>query len=401
MAVEGTLDLFKLPEILQLISQQRKTGILTIQGQQDIVAISFLTGRIVAADALNTTLDEGLSQILLNEGMIRAPDLARAAAEHQSAGGRLIDLLVERRFIERTEVLGALRLQTFRLLEQLLRWNQGDFKFYSGDEVSYEEGFVPITVEELLFRSMQNVALALEPAAPARPTPLRPVPVPPPSSPGPLAPARAVAPPPAERAAPAPLQEARPAVTPIPRLVPVARPASPVAAPPMLLKREAPRVFRKTGIGTSPAPAWTGRALAALLAVLMVTGLLAATNLLMLPFPWQERDREGLARDQRAALYLKIDQAAKTWFLLKGSFPDHLDDLVAVGLLSSKDLKDSEGHRLQFKASEESYSLDPLAGDKAVAGAGASEAITGNFLLDPEFLNLPPEPSVQPLVLLD
>jgi len=47
MAVEGTLDLFKLPEILQLISQQKKTGILTVQGQQDIVAISFLNGRIV------------------------------------------------------------------------------------------------------------------------------------------------------------------------------------------------------------------------------------------------------------------------------------------------------------------------------------------------------------------
>ena len=46
MAVEGTLDLFQLPEILQLISQQQKTGILTVQGQNDIVAISFLSGKI-------------------------------------------------------------------------------------------------------------------------------------------------------------------------------------------------------------------------------------------------------------------------------------------------------------------------------------------------------------------
>ena len=52
MSVEGSLDLFSLPEILQMISQQGKTGILTIQGQQDIVAISFLTGHIVAADSL-------------------------------------------------------------------------------------------------------------------------------------------------------------------------------------------------------------------------------------------------------------------------------------------------------------------------------------------------------------
>src|SRR3954467_2168677 len=166
MAVEGTLDLFKLPEILQLISQQKKTGILTVQGQQDIVAISFLNGRIVAADALSQTLEEGLAQVLVREGMISASDLHRAAAEHQSAGGRLIDVLVERRYLERTQLLQALRLQTWRLLEQLLRWNEGDFKFYSGDEVSYEEGVDPIAVEELLIHAAQ-AAQALPP--PSRP----------------------------------------------------------------------------------------------------------------------------------------------------------------------------------------------------------------------------------------
>jgi hypothetical protein len=35
---------------------------------------------------------------------------------------------------------------------QLLDWKRGDFKFYGGDEVSYEDGFEPITVEEVLAR---------------------------------------------------------------------------------------------------------------------------------------------------------------------------------------------------------------------------------------------------------
>src|SRR5262245_51209514 len=329
MAVEGTLDLFKLPEILQLISQQRKTGILTVQGQQDIVAISFLNGRIVAADALNQTLEEGLSQVLVKEGMLGAPDLARAAAEHQSAGGRLIDLLVERRYLERAQILEALRLQTFRLLEQLLRWNQGDFKFYSGDEVSYEDGFSPIAVEELLIHAVQNA-----PPEPVRPV-LRPVPAPPPSKPAAAAPARV---------------ESPPAAAPAPRLVAVAKPAPAAAAHAVTHAAEAPAV-RKMKLEPRPSasavPAWMGRLLAALLAVLVVTVLLQAANVLTLPFPWQERERQGLARDQRTALYLKIDQAAKTWFLLKGSFPDHLQDLVAAGLLSAGDLTDSEGHRLR------------------------------------------------------
>jgi hypothetical protein len=158
MAVEGSLDLFSLPEILQMISQQGKTGILTIQGQQDIVAISFLAGDIVAADSLAHTVEEGLAKLLVSEGLLSAADLARAGAEHQATGGRLLDLLVERRYLTRPQLLGALRLQTIRQLEALLRWQEGDFKFYGGDEVSYEEGFEPISVEHLLLRTLADFA---------------------------------------------------------------------------------------------------------------------------------------------------------------------------------------------------------------------------------------------------
>lgn len=169
MSVEGSLDLFSLPEILQMISQQGKTGILTIQGQQDIVAISFLAGRIVAADSLAHTVEEGLAKVLVGEGLLSAAELARAGAEHQASGGRLLDLLVERRYLTRPQLLAALRLQTIRQLESLLRWQVGDFKFYGGDEVSYEEGFQPISVEDLLLRTLADFAGPPSPQAPPRP----------------------------------------------------------------------------------------------------------------------------------------------------------------------------------------------------------------------------------------
>ena len=391
MAVEGTLDLFKLPEILQLISQQRKTGILTVQGQQDIVAISFLNGRIVAADALNQTLEEGLSQILHKEGMISAPDLARAASEHQAAGGRLIDLLVERRYIDRPRLLEALRLQTWRLLEQLLRWNQGDFKFYSGDEVSYEEGFDPISVEELLI----NAAPAMQPEPP------RPAPAPAPRPAVQPAPAPVVAAP--APAAPRPAAPAAP-----PRPTAVVRPITAVprpSAPTPVTEEEVTGPFRKMKVEPRPAApptlAWIGRPLALLLAALTVSALIWQPNGLLFPFPWQDHERGDLAREQRSALDLKIDHAAKTWFLLKGSFPDRLEELVQAGLLSESDLKDPRGDRFLYAASEESYTLQPAAGGKPVPDAETTEAITGNFLLDPEFLNVPSETNATPLVLLD
>ena len=402
MAVEGTLDLFKLPEILQLISQQKKTGILTVQGQQDIVAISFLNGRIVAADALSQTLEEGLAQVLVKEGMISASDLHRAAAEHQSAGGRLIDVLVERRYLERAQLLQALRLQTWRLLEQLLRWSEGDFKFYSGDEVSYEEGFNPIAVEELLIHAAQTLQTVQAMPPPARPAPApRPVPAPPPA-PAPAPRAAAPAPVAVPPAPPVPISAPRPA----PRPAPVARPQPPAAAlPPVVPFGDETGQFRQMKVEPRPpaplALSWAGPALAGLLALLVVGSLLRVPDTVMIPFSWQERERAALARDQRAALYLKIDRAAKTWFLLKGSFPDRLQDLVQAGLLSPDDLKDPEGHPLGYTASEESYTLQPVAGGRPISGAEATEAITGNFLLDPEVLNVPPESQAAPLVLLD
>ncbi len=169
---------------------------------------------------------------------------------------------------------------------------------------------------------------------------------------------------------------------------------------------EAASPFRKMKVEARPSspPAslgWVGRALAVLLAALVVVTLLRVPDSLMLPFSWQEHEREILVRDQRAALYLKIDRAAKTWYLIKGSFPDHLQDLVGAGLLSSADLEDPDGHPLQYVAAEDSYKLQPLENGKPVPGAEATEAITGNFLLDPELLSSAPESTAAPLVLLD
>ena len=196
---------------------------------------------------------------------------------------------------------------------------------------------------------------------------------------------------------------AAPAAAPRPVAAPV--PASGIAPmiPPDDLESTGP--FRKMKVEPRIAPppslGWVSRSLALLLAVLVVATLLRLPDSLLLPFPWQRHERETLVRDQRAALYLKIDRAAKTWYLLKGSFPDRLQDLVGAGLLSSSDLQDPEGRPLQYAAAEESYTLKPMENGKPVPGAEATEAITGNFLLDPEVLNTTPESTVAPLVLLD
>ncbi len=387
MAVEGTLDVFKLPEILLMISQQQKTGILTVQGEQDIIAVSFLEGRIVTVDSLNQTQEEGLAQILIGDGALTSAQFSRASSEHQASGLRLLDLLVERDYVRRDALLKGLRVHSLRLLDQLLLWEKGDFKFYGGDEVPYEDGFVPIPVEEVISRSSQGGVGARRPTGP--------VPVPSGVHPAPLTPLpEAEGLPSSTRPG---LRVVRREGTPAPRV--------PAAGPSGSEEGESGGRFRKMRVD-APAdeeirrPA-LARGIAALLAALMLAVLFVANGAVTVPFPWQGEERLALAREQRSSLAMKIDRAAKTWFLLEGHFPARLSDLVAAGFLSPSDLRDPLGHPLQYTATPESYTLRPMDDGKPVPGTETTEAITGNFLLDPEFLVLPEESAAQPLVLLD
>jgi hypothetical protein len=103
---------------------------------------------------------------------------------------------------------------------------------------------------------------------------------------------------------------------------------------------------------------------------------------------------------QRLADHLAVDRAAKTYFLLEGRFPDSLDRLVELDLLDPEDLVDPQGRRLLLDPRADSYEVRPR-GEGGLEEA-RTEAITGNFLLDPDFLDVPGGVETEaPLVLLD
>ncbi|HMB54708.1 MAG TPA: DUF4388 domain-containing protein [Thermoanaerobaculia bacterium] len=423
MAIEGSLDDFRLPEILQMVAQQQKTGILTIQGDATIVAVSFLSGRVVAADSLEETVEQRLGEVLMRRGLVTRSEFGEVAERERRGEGRLVDLLVASGQLERQQVLDSLRQQTEELLTGLLDWEQGEFKFYGNDEVSYEEGFEPISVESLLLSSLYEEA---EPP-PAEPTPGGPLPSihrlgdPEPDLdprgldddggggldedsfdvPGLDAPlfdsphfeAPGDAPPEADEAPP---------------LGP--RPVPELTADEEKLERTG--VFVPPTAVTEPPPRPAGRATARLadavvpvfgfsLAVLLLAGVALASSHFLLPLPWQQGERLSQQAVERQAAYQAIDRAAKTFFLLEGRFPDGLDTLREMSMLDGRDLTDPAGVPLVYTAQEDSYELAPELPPEQSDALVSIEAITGNFLLDPEFLSAGPTSGQSPLVLLD
>jgi hypothetical protein len=445
MALEGDLSLFQLSDVLQVVARQRKTGILTVQGKSDILAVSFLAGEIVAADALNQSFEDLLGEVLASRGTVSPQRFGVLAERQRSSGERLVDFLVAQGLVGREELLDALRELTYRLLVEVLRWREGQFKFYGGEEVAYEEGITPLRVEEVLMRALRelagepgrNVAVPHGYVAYARVPGAKEVREIPEGSDDatPLDPSVAWLTPEEARllerldgrtsaedlARQLGLDEAKSYFA-LHRLLQtgLARPASgvepptfavprPLPPPPVAPRGEALRLERQTLVDSATMPTAPRRAsrgargAAAALQLVLAVGLAVlvwrAPGHVLFATPDLGPSREAFDRLRRLSRQDLVDRAARTYHLLEGRYPARLDELLERELLPARAQFDLSGEPFVIRASTERYYLS-VASD-AEASPGAREGVYGDFLLDRElFAGLDEEGGV-PLVLID
>ena len=140
-----------------------------------------------------------------------------------------------------------------------------------------------------------------------------------------------------------------------------------------------------------------------ILALVVVGAVVFAPSRVLLPFPWLAREQVAQESTYDSLLLVKIDQAAETFFLLEGRFPDRLQDLVALGLLQPEDLVDAQGRTLSYSAAAGAFQVRPVSVEGvADEPPGGRQTIAGNFLLDPDFLAPVRDQAEEPaLVLLD
>jgi hypothetical protein len=433
-----------LVEVLLTIGRLQRTGILTVQGNQQIIGLTFLEGEIISTDALNESLEDGLGSVLASRHLVSAEDFASMVAEYEAGGGRVTDLLIERNYIDRQQLMEALEWHNYLLCREVLSWEESEYKFYEGSEVAHEEGMRPLPVEELL-------VLAAEDLGSDGPLP------------GTMPDADAI-----YRKtelddmeagrnellislATGDTEGASGLMQMIDGLRTVAELADNVglsqyeARLTMYLLEQAGRVefsvdetaeslpgagrkaaAKVAGAGASVAKvgakwlernispgqlrvpsvseidwlAWPARILALGAFILLVALTWSDPVRFLQPFPWQQGLRQAVLDEQTSAAYLKVDRAAKTSFLLDGHFPEALEKLVGDAYLTPRDLVDPVGRRLGYSSQVAGYLIFPEGEEDVTPGASRTEAVTGNFLLDPEFLQ-DRTVEIPPLVLLD
>ena len=138
MALEGTLRDFSFADILQLISLQRKTGVLTLKSDENVTTVSFVDGNIVGASTLNQHTEDLIGLILLKRGEVAEEDLQDALQRQGETLQRLGRILIDNGVVTIDTVRSALQQQVLQIVYRIFRWNDGDYHFSQESDIDYD-----------------------------------------------------------------------------------------------------------------------------------------------------------------------------------------------------------------------------------------------------------------------
>src|SRR5262245_52009747 len=151
MALKGTLKDFSLADIFQLIGIQRKTGVLTLKNNKEVVTVSFIQGNVVSADALQRRLEDRLGTVLVKSGRITEAQLQEALRVQKNTLKRMGNILVENKYIDAAGLKDALQIQISQMVYRLFRWRDGEYDFTQEERVDYDQDLVvPMSAESIL-----------------------------------------------------------------------------------------------------------------------------------------------------------------------------------------------------------------------------------------------------------
>jgi hypothetical protein len=156
MAFKGTLKEFKVPDILQLISLQKKTGILTFTSSDGFITLIFENGLITGVDAFPKKLETRVGHVLVKQDLISEEMLQRALVIQKRTNQKIGEILMSMGLIGENTVIDALKNQAVEVILSLFKWKKGEYNFKIMDSLDDSLRTIePIPTDNLIMEGVQ------------------------------------------------------------------------------------------------------------------------------------------------------------------------------------------------------------------------------------------------------
>ncbi len=127
MSLEGKLKDFGIADILQLLAQQQKTGILLVERRNESAEIYFLNGLVIETRSSQHT--DRLGEMLIRGGYVTRQQVEAALDRQGDTFDYLGRLLVRDGLIQHEVLQQALQTQMLETFFDILQWRDGQYRF--------------------------------------------------------------------------------------------------------------------------------------------------------------------------------------------------------------------------------------------------------------------------------
>jgi hypothetical protein len=158
MALEGTFKDFHVADIVQLIGLQRKTGMLTLEGEEDTLSMTFQDGAVVWVESTRVPWEQRIAGSLVARRLLEPPQLQEALSLQKETGRRLASILAEKGYLQKKAWEGILAQEIEEALYRPFGWSVGRYRFVTQPMVQAPDGTLgPFGAESILMEGIRRV----------------------------------------------------------------------------------------------------------------------------------------------------------------------------------------------------------------------------------------------------
>lgn len=156
MAFKGTLRDFKVPDILQLISYQRKSGLLTFTNDNAFITLVFEKGFIVGVDSFPKKIELRSGSVLVKQDLISEEMLERALSIQKRTNQKIGEILLSMGLIGESTIAEALHTQATEIILSLFKWKKGEYNFKVMDVIEPSMKIIePLPTDNIIMEGVQ------------------------------------------------------------------------------------------------------------------------------------------------------------------------------------------------------------------------------------------------------
>ena len=150
MGLKGDIKDFNIPEIIQLLGLQSKTGILTVRNGTKKVRIYFVDGNIARVDPDRTEHRMLMGEMLIAYGKLTPEQLEEALEAQKGTGKVLGEVLLQKKLVSKEDIQQVIQKQIYETTYQIFQWKEGTFEFESGEKPRDLKILPALSLDQLL-----------------------------------------------------------------------------------------------------------------------------------------------------------------------------------------------------------------------------------------------------------